>query len=138
MTVEAAILDSGPLLEEACRRTGLDDFGNAHFRTGLEVLLRSLCDEAALHATGEASVRDDLLRLLGNRLRMTSLFRAHPVITAHPIERPLFIVGLPRTGSSILHELLAQDPENRSPMTWEVKFPCPPPETASFRRNVST
>lgn len=135
MTVEAAILDAGPLLEEACRRTGLDDFGDAQFRTGLEVLLRSLRDEAALHATGESIVREDLLRLLENRLRMTALFHAHPEITARPIERPLFIVGLPRTGSSILHELLAQDPENRSPMTWEVKFPCPPPETASFHTN---
>ena len=132
MTPEATTLDAATLLEEASRSTGLDDFGDARFRTDLDVLLLSLHDEAALHAMGQSIVREDLLRLLRNRLRMTAFFRAHPVITARPIEQPLFIVGLPRTGSSILHELLALDPENRTPMTWEVKFPCPPPETATF------
>lgn len=125
-------LDADALLGEARRRTGLDDFGDTRFRAGLDVLVQSLRDEAALHATGQSIVREDLLRLLCNRLQMTALFRAHPEITARPIEQPLFIVGLPRTGSSILHELLAQDPENRTPMTWEVKFPCPPPEQATF------
>lgn len=124
--------DADSLLDAARRQTGLEDFGDGQFRTGLDVLLRSLRDEAALHATGESIVREDLLRLLGNRLRMRSLLRAHPDVIADRIEQPLFIVGLPRTGSSILHELLAQDPENRTPMTWEVKLPCPPPEAATF------
>jgi hypothetical protein len=127
-----ALFDAAGLLDEARRRTGLADFGYANFLVGLNVLLRSLRQEAALHATGEAIVREDLLRLLGNRLQMTAVYQAHPEITARRVERPLFIVGLPRTGSSILHELLAQDPENRTPMTWEVKFPCPPPELAFF------
>jgi len=125
-------LDEAALLEEARRRTGLDDFGEPGVGAGLGVLLRALRDEAGLHAAGRASVREDLLRLLANRLRLTATFRAHPEITARRVERPLFIVGLPRTGSSILHELLAVDPENRTPMTWEVKYPCPPPETATF------
>ncbi len=126
------MLDADELLGEARRRADLDDFGDPRFRVGLDVLLRSLCDEAGLHATGYEIVREDLLRLLANRLQMTAVFQAHPEITAQRIERPLFIVGLPRTGSSILHELMAQDPENRTPMTWEVKFPCPPPEAATF------
>jgi hypothetical protein len=126
-------IDAPGLLDEASQRADLDDFGSPWFRTGLDVLLRSLRDEADLHATGQAIAREDFLRLLTNRLQMTALLRAHPDITARKIERPLFIVGLPRTGSSILHELLAQDPENRTPMTWEVKFPFPPPETATFR-----
>lgn len=126
-----APLDAEPLLAEARRRTGRDDFGDPFFRKGLDVLLRALRDEAALHASGLAIVREDLIRLLSNRLELTAVFRAHPEITARRIERPIFIVGLPRTGSSILHELLAVDPENRTPMTWEVKFPYPPPEAAT-------
>jgi hypothetical protein len=124
--------DEEGLLEEARRRTGLREFGGSGFLAGLRVLLRSLRDEAFLHASGEAAVREDLLRLLGNRLQMAAVFEAHPEITARRVQRPLFVVGLPRTGSSILHELLAQDPGNRAPMTWEVKHPCPPPELATF------
>ncbi|MEZ4331674.1 MAG: sulfotransferase [Myxococcota bacterium] len=120
-----------PLLEAARRRTRLSDFGPAPLHAGLEVLLESLGREAALHAAGEALVEADLLRLLENRLAIQAVLDRHPEITARRIERPLVIVGLPRTGSSILHELLAVDPENRTPATWEVKFPCPPPETAS-------
>ena len=95
-------------------------------------MLCGLHEEAFLHPAGEAAVREDLLRLLGNRLQMAAVFAAHPEITARRALRPLVVVGLPRTGSSILHELLAQDPANRAPMTWEVKHPCPPPELASF------
>jgi hypothetical protein len=76
--------------------------------------------------------RRDLLRLLENRLRMESVHRAHPEITAAPVPTPLFIVGLPRTGTTILYELLAQDPESRVPMSWEVQFPWPPPEAATY------
>ena len=121
------------LLSEARRETGLEDFGGTSFIAGLEVLLRALRDEAALHVTGQAIVKSDLLRLLRNRLQITDVFKAHPEISMRRITRPLFVVGLPRTGSSILHELLAQDPENRTPMTWEVRFPCPPPELATFQ-----
>ena len=63
---------------------------------------------------------------------MTAVARAHPEIAAQPVRAPLFILGLPRTGTSILHELLAQDPANRVPMTWEVMHPWPPPEAATF------
>src|SRR5262249_54732862 len=120
------------LLEEARRRTGLGDFGGTSFLAGLRSLLPALRDEAGLHAAGAAAVREDLLRLLGNRLRMAAVFAAHPEIGARRVLRPLVVAGLPRTGSSILHELLAQDPENRAPLTWEVKYPCPPPVRATF------
>lgn len=128
----SARFDVDELVGEARRRTGLQDLGDPPHAEALGVLLRSLDEQAALHPAGRALVREDLLRLLANRLQLTAVFAAHPEITARPIERPLFIVGLPRTGSSILHELLAQDPDNRAPMTWEVKLPCPPPEASSF------
>jgi hypothetical protein len=63
---------------------------------------------------------------------MTEEGRRHPEIAAGAIRAPMFIVGLPRTGTTILHELLAQDPANRVPMTWEVMHPWPPPERESY------
>jgi hypothetical protein len=126
-------LDADALCARARRATGLDDFGDPWFREPLGVLLDALERDAALHLLGRVIARGDLTRLLANRLRMTDVIARHPEITAAPIRRPLFVVGLPRTGTSILHELLAQDPANRVPMTWEVMHPFPPPERATYR-----
>jgi hypothetical protein len=75
--------------------------------------------------------RSDCLNWLENRLRLADARRRDPAIAAERVEKPLFITGLPRTGTSILHELLAQDPASRAPLHWEVRFPCPAPEAAS-------
>jgi Sulfotransferase family len=125
-------LDEAALLARARRATGLDDFGDPWFRTPLRALLASLEGEAALTPFGRLIARADLVRLLGNRLRMTDVLARNPAITGAPVARPLFVVGLPRTGTSILHELLAQDPANRVPMSWEVMHPYPPPERATY------
>jgi len=128
-------LDPDALIARARRQTGLDDFGDDAFREPLARLTASLEDEARLTTLGRMIARSDFLRLLTNRLRVTDVRRRHPEIASGRIVRPLFILGLPRTGTSILHELLAQDPENRVPMTWEVMTPVPPPETATFERD---
>jgi sulfotransferase family protein len=120
------------LLDAAHRRTGLTDFGDDQFREPLVRLLTALEHEARLTVLGRLIARDEVVRLLVNRLRVQDLRRRHPEIDAERIEEPLFIVGLPRTGTTILHELLAQDPANRVPMTWEVMHPVPPPEAATF------
>lgn len=125
-------LDPQALMARAERRTGLHDFGDDAFREPLRRLVHSLEHEAELTLLGRLIARTDLVRFLENRLRMTAEHRRHPEIAARPIERPLFILGLPRTGTSILHELLAQDPANRVPMTWEVMHPWPPPERATY------
>ena len=125
-------LDADALLAEAQRNTGLSDFGGDGFQQGLRVFLRAVEDEAQLHFVGRALTRGDVLNLLENRLRMADWRKRHPEIDAVRIEKPLFIMGLPRTGTSILHELLAQDPAHRVPLHWEVRYPCPPPESASF------
>src|SRR5512143_2892637 len=126
-------LDAATLCARACRATGLEDFGDPWFREPLGVLLAALEREAALHPLGRVIARSDLTRLLENRLRMTDVLARHPEIAAAPVARPLFVVGLPRTGTSILHELLAQDPANRVPMTWAAMHPYPPPERATYR-----
>ncbi len=125
-------LDERSLVDEAVRRTGLRDFGGERFWEPFRIFLRALEDEAQLHFAGRVLVRGDLLNWLENRLQMTDWRRRHPEIDAERIERPLFITGLPRGGTSILHELLAQDPAHRAPRHWEVRFPCPPPERASY------
>lgn len=126
-------LEESALLARATRNTGgLSDFGDPGFRDPLRRLLHSLEHEAHLTELGRLVARRDIVRLLENRLRMTAERRAHPEIDAGPIRRPLVIIGLPRTGTSILHELMALDPANRVPMTWEVMHPWPPPEQATF------
>jgi Sulfotransferase family len=133
-------LDPAALLTEAERRTELTDFGddvfgNGVFRVGLERLCASWENDADLTLLGRIIARRDALRLLENRLRMTQVWRRNAEIGHGRIEAPIFILGLPRTGTTILHDLLALDPASRVPMTWEVMHPWPPPERASFDRD---
>ena len=71
-----------------------------------------------------------MIRLLSNRLRIEWYRKRHPAIAEQPVPDPLFVTGLPRTGTTLLHGLLAQDPGHRAPLSWEMMFPSPPPERA--------
>jgi len=119
------------LIDAACQRTGLDDFGEDSWREGLEVLVRSTNDEAALSELGEGVVSDQYVGYLVNRLEIEDWYRRHPEIDEQEIVAPLFGLSLPRTGSTALSFLLALDPARRSLRTWESGKPCPPPETAT-------
>jgi hypothetical protein len=125
-------LDAEGLMDRARKATGLDDFGDPRFREGFDRIVASLDGEARLTALGRSVARSDLGRVLENRLRVTAVCSRHPEIASEKVDAPIFIVGAPRTGTSILHELLAQDPALRVPMTWEVMHPWPPPETATY------
>lgn len=125
-------LDARSLFDRASRLTGLSDFGDPFFREPLRVLLDAFEGEAELNMLGRVIARTDIVRLLQNRLRMTDVLNHHPQIASGEIRQPIFIVGLPRTGTTILHELLAQDPANRVPMSWEVMHPWPPPERDTY------
>ncbi|MGA1876256.1 MAG: sulfotransferase family protein [bacterium] len=118
-------LSSGSLLETSLRKTGLSDWGEDDFQTPLNVLLDSLEGEAKLTVLGRIAIRQTCLRILMNRLSIQENLRLHPEIKDIPIQRPLFIVGLPRTGTTLLHNLLAQDQDNRVPLFWELLFPSP-------------
>jgi len=124
-------LDEQSLLAAACRRTRLDDFGDGTFREPFRRLLRSIEAEARLNLFGRIAAREDITRILANRLRLQRDRREHPEIAAGEIRRPLFIAGLPRSGSTLLYNLLAQDPANRVPLNWETLHPSPPPEWAT-------
>ena len=94
----------------AVAQTGLDDFGDDSFREGLEVLLASLRDEARLNARGEAFMYPRIVTALSQRLQVEDWYRRHPEIDDVDILPPLIGLGLPRTGSTALSILLAQDP----------------------------
>jgi hypothetical protein len=125
-------LDEERLLAAARREARLGDFGPETFRPGLHRLVESLVQDAALNQVGRISAQRQILELLAHRLRLTEHRRRHPELAAEQIERPVFILGLPRTGTSLLHALLAADPAHRAPLMWEVDDPCPPPEAASY------
>jgi hypothetical protein len=124
--------DPDALLKEAKHNAGLSDFGDDGFREPLRVLCESLNREADLSPGGEHAAHGQILGLLENRLKMTEDRRLHPQIGEVRIERPVFIVGLPRSCTSIVHELLRRDPGNRVPLTWEARLPSPPPESATY------
>jgi len=125
-------LDEQGLLDAAIVRAGSSDFGGDDFREGMRVLLDSVEREANLSTLGRLSCRETLLRYLENRLRLTEYRTQHPEVAKQVIERPIFIVGLPRTGTTLLYNLLAQDPDNRAPLSWEVEWPVPPPEPETY------
>ena len=120
------------LLAAARRRTGLDDFGDPSFLDPLRRLTWSIERESRLSVVGRIAARHDLTGMLVNRLRMERDRKQHPAITAERIRRPLFVLGLPRSGSTFLHGLLAQDPANRVPRHWELRSPSPPPDRATY------
>lgn len=119
----------GDLMATAVDRTGLDDFGDDAFREGLEILVRALRDEARLNSRGEDFVYGRIGLHLSQRLQVEDWYRGHPEIDDEQIRSPLFGLGLPRTGSTALSFLLAQDPGTRYLRSWESAQPCPPPST---------
>lgn len=119
------------LLGAARAQTGLEEFGDPSFLEGLEILTRALREEARLNAAGEAALSGQILRHLCTRLQVEDWYRRHPEIEDVPIERPLIGISLPRTGSTALSFLLAEDPSARSLRRWEASQPCPPPSTVS-------
>jgi hypothetical protein len=107
-------------LEAAKRRCRLEDFGEGNFIEPLSRLLESCQAEAHLNFFGKFALRSDITQQLCNRLLLQHDRVTHPEVAGEKISEPLFIVGLPRTGTTLLHTLLAADPAHRAPLTWEV------------------
>ncbi|NNE17379.1 MAG: hypothetical protein HKN10_02770, partial [Myxococcales bacterium] len=125
-------LDSDRIVRAAARAAGSDEFGDPHFLEALPIFFDAIDREADLSWLGRVMCRQSLRGFLQNRFGVYRHRAAHPELVAAPIERPIFIAGFPRTGTTILHNLLAQDPANRAPLAWEVQFPDPPPQSATF------
>ena len=125
-------LERDALLAQARRRADDHDFEDTTFLEGLTRLLPALATEARLNLLGRIVARDSIVSYLANRLRLEQDRRGHPEIAAQRIERPIVITGLPRSGSTLLHSLMAQDPANRVPRMWEMVTPSPPPDRATY------
>jgi hypothetical protein len=115
------------LMATASERTGLNHWGDPGFRERLQVLCEALRTEAGLSATGVAIVFEQLVGNLVNRLRLEDLIDGHPEIESVVIERPIIICGLPRSGTTHMHNLIAADPNIRSLPYWESLEPFPAP-----------
>jgi hypothetical protein len=123
--------DTSAMLDTARVSTGLDDFGDATFRDGLEVLVDALSG-AALSPVGMMAVEAQIVSYLGERLRIEDWHARHPEIARQAIVAPVFVTGLPRTGTTALSNLLAADPAARSLRFWESQRPTPPPEAGTY------
>jgi Sulfotransferase family len=126
-------LDPDALIEAACDIAGSDDFGEPDgWRDNLALLTEGLATEAHLNDLGVEIAVLDIVNPLANRLRITQWRKENPAVATAPVERPIFILGQPRTGTTILFDLLAQDPDLRPPLTWEVDAPWPVPQPDTY------
>ena len=125
-------LEFDALLSAAQQETGLDDFGPDDFREPLERLLAALHSEAQLNDFGRLRAGMTIHAGLINRLKIQDYLTHHPDVLEQQIARPVFIVGLPRTGTTALHHMLNQDPGNNTLRLWAGQNPVPPPEAHSY------
>lgn len=133
VTAEQIMLDAEAV-------TGAVDWGGpgyfeGEFRNLFSAMVHSALNEARLHTQGLLGAELRLRAMAEARLRFIDDRRRHTGISAELIKKPVFILGLPRAGSTFLHSLLALDPANRNPQTWEMMMPSPPPEQASYSRD---
>ncbi|MBW0018524.1 MAG: sulfotransferase [Mycobacterium sp.] len=126
MTFDADELEDG-----ARAATGLQDFGSPYYREGLERIVEALNTEADLNDIGHVIQHATISNALIQRLNVEDAYRQHPEIEDQVVEGPVFVIGLPRTGTTALSQLVAADPQFRSLRMWESQAPTPPPEAAT-------
>ncbi len=118
-------LEAEPLLDRARRKTGLADLGEWDIAAPLARLLAACSREAALSLLGREALRWDVVRYASNLLRLRAKETACPDIPAEPIVAPIFITGLPRSGTTFLHRLMMEDPLSRAPRVFQTIQPYP-------------
>jgi hypothetical protein len=128
MTDSAVSFVADELIAEAKDQTGFDDFGEPPYREGLEVLLETY-DRNVRDPDGRQRCRDRVVMQLATRLKCENAFQTIPEIADQQIKAPIFVTGLPRSGTSALLNLLVAAPENRGILQWEVQFPDPWPDS---------
>lgn len=114
------------IIAAASARTGLTEIGDRSVLEGLERLLRSYASEARFTERGAQMAHDDLVAYMATRMQIEDWLAGHPELLEAPVEKPLFVFGLPRTGTTLAINLLAADPARRSFLRWEIYEPIPP------------
>jgi len=126
------VLIKDELIQGAIEKTGLEDFGSPDFLDPLERLIEALNTEARLNDFGQFRSRMSINSGLCDRLQIWDYIGRHPKVHDEVVQRPVFIVGLPRTGTTALHHMLNQDVENHTLRIWEAQNPVPPPRTQTY------
>ena len=121
------------LVARACDRAGLNDFGGDSWREGLRLLVETCEAAPGVNPGGREFVYGQFVDALWNRLRVVDYVKRHPEVNDQRIERPLVVLGLPRTGTSLASYLLDQDPLRRSLLTWEAQDSVPPSTPDTLR-----
>ena len=128
-------LDAGSIIQKAAKDAGYQGKVPSELVIGLEQLVQSINKESRINAFGSIALKGLLKRTLTSRLRVEQVLKNNPTISQAKITSPVFIIGMPRTGTTILHSLLHEDLHHRSPLAWECLLPSPVPEPATFHDN---
>jgi hypothetical protein len=126
-----AQLVADELIEKARHATGFERFDSESYREGLDVYLADL-NRVDFPESGTQRLIGSIVAALSTRLKVTAYLEQRPELLERPVERPVFVFGIPRTGTTLLSNLLAADPARRSPLTWEIDDPVPPPTPATL------
>lgn len=127
------MLNTDELIAAAREQTGLTDFGDPPFRDGLDVLVDAWNTEAKLTESGMGRVAASTIATLAQRLKVEDYLKANPALLDAPVEKPLFVFGLPRTGTTLAINLLAADPARRVFLRWEALNTVPPAAAGALR-----
>ena len=121
------------VLKLAAERTGLTETESDSWRAGLDLILDDLNTSPAFTPYGRERILEDATGALGRRLQIHDYIQAHPEVLDAPVERPLIVLGMPRTGTTVISYLLDQDPARRSLLHWQCVDPIPPATTDTLR-----
>jgi Sulfotransferase family len=121
------------VLKLAAQRTGVSDVDSDSWRSGLAIVLDEANNSPAFTPHGREQIINDCVDALGRRVQIHDYIQSHPEVLDEPVERPLVVLGMPRTGTTVISYLLAQDPRRRSLLHWECVHPVPPATTETLR-----
>lgn len=128
----AKALVTDELIEEAQKTAGLTQFGGDSFREGLEILVADINRDTERPEQFVARSRHGFIKALADRLKVIDALAQRPQLLSAPVPKPVFVFGIPRTGTTLLSNLLAADPNRRSPLKWELDDPVPPPKAGEL------
>jgi hypothetical protein len=128
-------LDADAIIAKARKRAGYDGPMPGHTETGLRLLIKSIKEEGDANPFGALAAKTLFERTLYGRFKIEQVLAENPEIEKAEIKEPVFIIGMPRTGTSILHAMMHEDPANRSPLAWECLLPYPAPTPGTFHDN---
>lgn len=128
-------LDAGSIIQKATKDASYQGKVPSELVVGLEQLIQSINKESRINAFGSIALKGLFKRTLTSRLKVEQSLHDNPDILKSKITAPVFIIGMPRTGTTILHSLLNEDVNHRSPLAWECLLPSPVPEPSTFTDN---